>query len=860
VNRGNPCVICEGDHKCSAGAHGLIFCGRKSGHFPGFVYLGQAKGDSQFALYRREGDPLLNDQHPHHGGNGQAKTNWTAKAKKFAKALTPGLRRELAESLGIPEAALDALSVGFKANDDHGECFTFPEMRATGEIVGIDRRYPDGAKKSMFGGKRGLTIPTGWQDHPGPVYVPEGPSDVLALAAMGLSCAGRPNNFGGINDLVRLFKDFPPEREIVVLGENDSKENGAWPGRDGAIKTASELQRRLGRPVLWALPPDEVKDVRAWAITQNLTTESDWLAAGQRLQQVLRPEQVADDFAELTEIVITTLEHKVNDEAVQALSRDSQVYQRGGLLVRVVMDKSPAAGGIRRPLAPRIDPLPPAILRERLSANARFVIVRETKEGEESFSSRPPGWCVAAVHARASWDAIRHLEAVVEYPVLRPNGTILAAPGFDLETGLLYQPTRPLPNVLMEYIRDVKRARDELLDVVSEFPFALPIHRAAWLAALLTPLARFAFQGPAPLFLVDSNVRGAGKGLLLDCIASIVTDEQFTVAPYTSDEDELRKRITSLAIGGDRLVLFDNLDGKFGNATLDACLTATCWGDRLLGVNRTVKAPLFMIWYATGNNVAIAADTSRRICHIRLESELENPENRNDFRRPNLLAWVKENRPRLLWAALAVLGAYCAAGRPDQGLAAWGSYQGWSGLVRNAVVWLGLPDPGQTRIVLQDQADLTAESMGVMLACWEKLDPEKKGWTAGEVIQRLFKEPPSPLPDFYSEMRNALESLLKKCDSGSLSYKLRSFRRRVFGGRFIDKTGSDSQHTTRWTVFSAQLFRKIQTAGISPASPASPGGETPKTGDAGDAGDIPAEAAMGTCTQSEGTVEDSRLL
>jgi predicted DNA-binding transcriptional regulator AlpA len=87
----------------------------------------------------------------------------------------------------------------------------------------------------------------------------------------------------------------------------------------------------------------------------------------------------------------------------------------------------------------------------------------------------------------------------------------------------------------------------------------------------------------------DREARGSirlrdPKGLLLDCISRIVTGEQFTVATYTDDTEELRKRITSLVLEGDRLVLFDNLVGRFGNAVLDAALTATSWKDRLLGV------------------------------------------------------------------------------------------------------------------------------------------------------------------------------------------------------------------------------------------------------------------------------------
>jgi hypothetical protein len=91
------------------------------------------------------------------------------------------------------------------------------------------------------------------------------------------------------------------------------------------------------------------------------------------------------------------------------------------------------------------------------------------------------------------------------------------------------------------------------------------------------------------------------------------------------------------------------------------------------------------------------------------------------FQHPTLLSWVGENRGRLLGAALTILRGYCAAGRPDMGLPARGSFEGWSDLVRSAVVWIDLPDPGETRVLLQDAADVTAECMAVLLECWEKM-------------------------------------------------------------------------------------------------------------------------------------------
>jgi hypothetical protein len=591
--------------------------------------------------------------------------------------------------------------------------------------------------------------------------------------------------------------------EIVVLNDD-----GKILFTDAADVTAILERRKLAKRLADRLKDDPVK------IEEKL--DSAWAAAMNRRRQTQqnahceRPgrgesggsgESVSVDGDYRPVITITTEEHLVNAEAVAALTRDGNIYQRGGLLSRVLRDVSPAGKGIRRPLSPRIEPLPPPLLRERMAANARWITRKETKDGVSEVSGRPPGWCVAAVHAWGSWNGIRPLDAVVDYPVLRPDGTILCRPGYDHETGLLLEPGGAFPEIPDCPTRNAAlAARDSLLEVVGDFPFGRPVHRAAWLAGLLTPLARFAFSGPAPLFLVDSNVRGAGKGLLLDCVSRIVTGERFTVAAYTSDENELRKRITSLALAGDRLVLFDNLDGAFGNGVLDAALTGMAWKDRVLGINKMAEAPLYMTWYATGNNVLVAADTARRICHVRLESPEEKPEERDDFVRTDLLAWVGSQRGRLLTAALTILRAYFFAGRPDMGLPAWGSFQEWSRLVRAAVVWTDLPDPGQTRLLLQESADVGAESMAVILQCVEGLDPERRGLTSAQIIQRV-----KDAPEANADLRDALEGLLGKLEARLLGNKLRTYRRRVFRGRYVDQAGIQHQ-AARWAVFPASEF------------------------------------------------------
>jgi hypothetical protein len=54
--------------------------------------------------------------------------------------------------------------------------------------------------------------------------------------------------------------------------------------------------------------------------------------------------------------------------------------------------------------------------------------------------------------------------------------------------------------------------------------------RSAWLAALLTAFSRFAFPGPPPLFLTSANTPGTSKGLLLDGIATLLTDRHMNLS------------------------------------------------------------------------------------------------------------------------------------------------------------------------------------------------------------------------------------------------------------------------------------------------------------------------------------------
>ncbi len=479
-------------------------------------------------------------------------------------------------------------------------------------------------------------------------------------------------------------------------------------------------------------------------------------------------------------------EKRVNDEALAALAGHPDLYRRGGALVRIV----PRAElpGKKRNGPPRIVPMQEATLREMLSERADF---RKPDAEGGARPARPPRYTVKAIHARGHWPRLRPLAAVTECPVLRADGSVLQEPGYDPSTGLYYAPGLQFPPVPERPVEaQLREALAELREAVCDFPFKSEAHFSAWLAAVLTPLARPAFVGPSPCLLLDANVRGCGKSLLVSVASLIATGRQVSRMAYSTSQEEQRKAILGIALAGIPMVLIDNVAGKFGSPVLDAALTASEWIDRLLGANSLVSAPLKALWCVTGNNLTVVGDTVRRCLPVRLESPAERPEQRDDFRHPRLLEWLSRRQARLTSAALTLLRGYCVAGRPDPGLEPWGSFEGWSSLIRGCLAWLGLPDPGKTRRELSGPGDAEGVAVAKLVAGLEEVMLELGGrGTVGDVLSQLVR------PDrreWYHPLREAFVELLPGLGTGELPRPsqlgalLRQYRGRFVDGKKVD--------------------------------------------------------------------------
>lgn len=277
------CPACRHKGWCGRRDDGLVLCKRPPTprEVCGLTYKGMAE-DGATAMYVEQGREHAKSDHSvrspaHHRRTSQKLPSIVLEERfqEFESHFGDDLRTRLADALQMPVSSLSLLRIGWwperrwwnpETRREEGEpgCWTFAEHDALGRIIGIGLRWPHGKKGQLEGGRRGLTLPSGWTEMPDPVFVAEGPSDVLAGRSVGLNVFGRPSNTGG----AELIAQVCQSRQVVVLGENDQR-NNAWPGKQGVAAIVPKLETAWKRPVPSAFPPDGIKDLRDWVIYLN---------------------------------------------------------------------------------------------------------------------------------------------------------------------------------------------------------------------------------------------------------------------------------------------------------------------------------------------------------------------------------------------------------------------------------------------------------------------------------------------------------------------------------------------------------------------------------------------------------------
>lgn len=324
---------------------------------------------------------------------------------------------------------------------------------------------------------------------------------------------------------------------------------------------------------------------------------------------------------------------------------------------------------------------------------AEFYSVRtERDENGDVTSTREipedaPTYIANAIIAKHGSRNFRKLTAVTTAPTLRPDGSVFDEPGHDSSTGLMYVTTEAYP-LTVPSAPTVEQALDALAKLwrpIRLFPFADEVAVGVTLAAMLSACLRPALP-TCPATGFDAPAAGTGKTLLAKCIGALATGGDVAVLPPTNEEDECRKRLFAALRGGSKVLLWDNVREPLGNSVIDSFLTSSLFSDRVLGVSENVELPNRSLFLVSGNNLVLTGDTHRRILLARLDAQIETPFKREFEFDP--LTEVCNNRQTLVVAALTIVRAYIAAGRPKVGKGRIASFELWDDLVRQPLCWL----------------------------------------------------------------------------------------------------------------------------------------------------------------------------
>ena len=288
------------------------------------------------------------------------------------------------------------------------------------------------------------------------------------------------------------------------------------------------------------------------------------------------------------------------------------------------------------------------------------------------------------IAARGVW-GLPAITGVVQFPVLRADGSLLIEPGFDEATGLLHLSERANHTVPRELNQDdLRAALARIWAPFRLFPFADDLSRGVFLSMLLSCVCRPTIP-TAPGYLIRAHTAGTGKTRLAEC-GQILAGAPVRAMPMPEDGNEVEKRLLAKLVTGTPAVLIDNIQGNIDFASLCAFMTSSEPEGRILGKTAVVSAANRSMWFLTGNNVSATGDTYRRILPITLDAGSESPEARRFPFDPRDV--IRERLDDYRADLLSVLLSFVNAGMPQGGAGGLGSFETWERLVRQCVVWL----------------------------------------------------------------------------------------------------------------------------------------------------------------------------
>ena len=253
--------------------------------------------------------------------------------------------------------------------------------------------------------------------------------------------------------------------------------------------------------------------------------------------------------------------------------------------------------------------------------------------------------------------------------------------------------------------------------------------------------------------------------------------------PRGRDEVELEKRLGAALLAGDQAISLDNCEQILQSALLCQALTQQRLNIRLLGLSRNVETPVNAALFATGNNLTIAGDLTRRVLLCTLDANCERPELR--FFAISPIERIQRDRGRLVVAALTVLRAWQLC-RPPEGLnlPSFGGFADWSSRVREPLVWLGHADPCDTIDKVRN-SDPQRDDLNAVVMQWQTNLGLDQAFTVQEIIRRAVN-----VIEFHAALLNVAAGRSGHVSNDRLGRWFKKVQGKIVNGLAIKESGS----------------------------------------------------------------------
>jgi hypothetical protein len=658
--------------------------------------------------------------------------------------------------------------------------------------------------KMSLGSVRGHAIRLGPKS--GTVLVAEGVEDAMT-GAIAMEMAHGVFACAGDKMLPKLI--LPAHAgDIIILSDNDP------PGRQCTAK-ATRAFKAAGRRVSVAYPPEGAKDFNE--LVKGKSGEE--LAAGYAAVRA-----AIEDAGEAIEPTPSTVDGNPTVQIakghlakttfqIQDLLIGTGLYQRGGKIVRPGFVKAVDRKG-RDILIPGIVILDTHQLRLHISKQINCV----------SWSAKANGLVpvdYSLEHTNALLTLGDHLafpllKAVITTPLVFNDGRVLQTPGYDDASKLYYEPLGvDFPKIPEHPSKDdALAALDDLKQPLREYPFKVRegetgevnTAKSVAISYLITIVNRAAFS-VVPGHSVSGNNPGVGKGKLIAVGSILATGTTPAVVKQGEKDEEFEKNLATRMLSGATHIAIDNADRVLKGQLLDQCITEDTIHIRIFSRLDGVNVPNTYTTSATGNKLIFSGDAVRRWLQCEIETPYERPE--LAFFTFDPLEEARDKRAQLVVAALTVIKAYIAAGRPQKPTPL-GSFEDWSDTVRGALIWLDEPDPASSIETIR--ANDPKKNLEIrFLELWtETFNTETR--TVAELLKEIKPahgndHDPKPPPD-HAMCEIIIEAIGNDHDSRKLAWFLRKLADKTIGGKILRAAGS-TQHAVNWKVDAVESVTMI---------------------------------------------------